>query len=255
METFKVGDEVEITGVDLPDPYSVGARGKIVRKSIVGWWIKFESGEYNTLNGSTWVALEGQLRHVPPAPPAAPAVTSRAAVLDVEGVEYTAVFALKGDYTVCTIFQIRETDDEIQYRVANGGTKRNPRDTYSEAVGMRQAMKRACGIGEPYAHQLPAVYRAFRKWQHDQAAPQPKQVKPLEVGAEVVAVKDMVSVTDNRLFKKDAIGKIVKYRKDGEEDKRPWLVQWHSGTFRTYGASFGEPANSWWASADEIEAV
>jgi hypothetical protein len=51
------------------------------------------------------------------------------------------------------------------------------------------------------------------------------------------------------LFFKGAIGKIVKYRKNGKDDKRPWLVQWNSG------ALFGEPANSWWASADEIEAV
>jgi hypothetical protein len=96
------------------------------------------------------------------------------------------------------------------------------------------------------------VYRAFRKWQHDQAAP---QVKPLAVGVEVRAVKNMVSITGYCLFQKDAIGKIVKYRKNGEADKRPWLVQWNSGNYKMSGALFGEPANSWWASADEIEAV
>lgn len=250
METFKVGDEVEITGVDLPDPYSVGARGKIVRKSIVGWWIKFESGEYNTLNGSTWVALEGQLRHVPPAQPAAPAVTSRAVVLEVEGVEYTASFNFINEWTTVILVWMR--DGKI---IAKGGSaRRNPHDTYCAETGMRVAMRRACGIEDVLAVSLPAVYRAFRKWQHDQAAPQSKQVKPLVVGAEVVAVRDDYS--GGEYFRKGARGEIVVINM-GNHSQQYYLVQFTSGEFnRDACAPRQTTANGqWWAMPDEIRRV
>ena len=252
METFNVGDEV-IATVGCPGYYTGGAKGTVTH--IIGdefIWVKFHTGDYKTPFGSmgAWCTKRSELRHVPPAPPS-PAVTSRAVVLTVEGVEYTAMFAFNGDITTCLMFTGQlDKRQGIYWGVA----KRNPRDTYSEAVGMRVTMKRACGIGQPHAHQLPAVYSAFRKWQHDQAAPQPKQAKPLAVGVEVRAVKDSAEGTMNGpLFRKGACGAIIQIEKESYDDRTPYLVHWTGGDYKSRTSV--TPANSWWAAADEIEAV
>ncbi len=164
METFKIGDEVEVTVTR--NWYSKGARGEIVKESMAGWWVHFTSGEFEHNKNDAWSVLEEEMRHVQPAP-TAPAVTSRAVVLSVEGVEYTAMFTIVNDRTGCALYW-RNNNHEYAFA---GGTKRNPKDAQDEAIGMRVAMRRACGIGNPHAHQLPAVYRAFRKWQYIEAHP------------------------------------------------------------------------------------
>ena len=242
---FEVGDEVETTQ-RVGDFYEAGARGTVKEIDGDDIWVRFRAGKYKLPFGDHggWHTFAQWLRHVPPAQPAAPAVTSRAVVLTVEGVEYTAMFTLVNDRTGCALYWRK---DNHEYALA-GGTKRNPRDTYSADTGMRVAMRRACGIGRPYAHQLPAVYSAFRKWQHDQAALQSKQVKPLVVGAEVRAVKD--DYNGGKYFRKGAIGNIVKVDTTGLH------VHWTAGEFRRDPDTVPSFLhNRWWARADEIEAV
>lgn len=247
---FEVGDEVETTQ-RVGDFYEAGARGTVKEIDGDDIWVRFHAGKYKLPFGDHggWHTFAQWLRHVPPAQPAAPAVTSRAVVLAVEGVEYTAMFAFNGDITTCLMFTGQlDKRQGIYWGVA----KRNPRDTYSEAVGMRVTMKRACGIGQPHAHQLPAVYSAFRKWQHDQAAPQPKQAKPLVVGAEVRAVKDS---HDAPFFCKGASGVVIKVETVDDDDDQPYLVRWTSGPVKEGCGRGAETPKTWWAYADEIEAV
>lgn len=170
METFKVGDEVEIVEGVKYQFYSEGARGTIIKPSLSGWWVHFTSGKFEDFDNcpaKVWSVLESEMRHVPPAPSAAPAFTSRAVVLEVEGVEYTASFNFINEWTTVILVWMR--DGKI---IAKGGSaRRNPHDTYCAETGMRVAMRRACGIEDVLAVSLPAVYRAFRKWQYIEAHP------------------------------------------------------------------------------------
>ncbi len=249
METFKVGDEVESVE-DVGVYYNAGARGTIVKMDgSREAWVRFHTGKYSFPFGCMggWHAFTSWLRHVQPPAPVAPAVTSRAVVLDVGGVEYTAMFTFVGDRTGVVLYWRK---DNHEYGLA-GGTKRNPRDEYSAETGMRQAMRRACGIGQPEARQLPAVYRAFRQWQHDQAAPE--QPKSLEVGAEVVAVKDDYS--GGMFFHKGARGEIVMIN-DATRTGQKYIVKFSGGDFcKDCHSPHARDNGTWAARADEIEAV
>lgn len=87
----------------------------------------------------------------------------RAAVFNVDGKEYTVIFSFVGDYTAAHILW----HEGGKTAGLAGHAKRNPKDTYDANIGMRVAMRTACGIDNVWGRKMPNLFRAFRVWQRD----------------------------------------------------------------------------------------
>lgn len=84
-------------------------------------------------------------------------------------------------------------------------------------------------------------------------------METFKVGDEVRAVKGRKHYSGEFfIFKPGAVGIIAQVDDSDEtyaDEVLPYSVTWKSGDFAKRTPDEGSPANSWWAAADEIEAV
>jgi len=68
-----------------------------------------------------------------------------------------------------------------------GAARCHPNDTYSREAGMRQAMRKACGIDQGYACLMRELFDSFRDWQRANGY-EAGTAQPIKVGDTVEAV-------------------------------------------------------------------
>ncbi len=81
-------------------------------------------------------------------------------VVELQG--HTLIFTFYGMITTVIIVAPNMKNGSSGY---GGAARCHPRDAYSREVGMRQAMRKACGIQSDPWMKMRALFDAFRDWQ------------------------------------------------------------------------------------------
>lgn len=100
----------------------------------------------------------------------------------VDGHQVTCIFTRFGRLVTASLF-IEDDGKDGKGSAFGAGARCHPGDEFDLSLGMRLAMKRACGAGIGW-NKHPAVYSAFRRWQREElAAAKTKTAADAELGA------------------------------------------------------------------------